>query len=228
VIAGGDGKPSAPGGETRIPGWVVDLASFRRWACSEDFPRRGRFCYLNGELWVDLTMEQLFTHNQVKTEFTLILGALVKGENTGYFFSDRVSLTHPAAELSTEPDGVFVPYDAVRQGRVRFVEGAEEGHVELEGTPDMVLEVVSASSVRKDTVLLRDLYWRAGVPEYWLADARRDPPHLDVLRRGRRGYTATRRQAGWLASAAFGRSFRLTQQPDPLGNPRYTLAVRNP
>jgi len=44
--------------------------------------------------------------------------------------------------------------------------------LELEGTPDMVLEVVSASSVVKDTETLLQLYWQAGIPEYWLVDAR--------------------------------------------------------
>ena len=35
-----------------------------------------------------MDMEQLFTHNLVKTEFTVVLGALRKGEELGYFFSD--------------------------------------------------------------------------------------------------------------------------------------------
>ena len=38
------------------------------------------------------------------------------------------------------------------------------GYLELEGVPDMVLEVVSRSSVRKDTVLMRQAYWRAATP----------------------------------------------------------------
>ena len=33
-------------------------------------------------------------------------------------------------------------------------------------------------------------------------------------------------EPGWLKSAVFGKSFRLTRQVDPLGDPRYTLAVR--
>jgi hypothetical protein len=28
---------------------------------------------------------------------------------------------------------------------------------------------VSPSSVQKDTVVLRELYWKAGIPEYWLS-----------------------------------------------------------
>ena len=91
----------------------------------------------------------------------------------------------------------------------------------------MVLEVVSASSVQKDTVTLRELYAKAEVAEYWLIDARDDPPRFDVLRLGDNGYTPTRRQSGgWLRSPVFGRSFRFTRQADPLGHPLYTLDVR--
>ena len=41
-----------------------------------------------------------------------------------------------------------------------------------------------------------------------------------------RGYRATPKKGGWLASAVFGKSFRLTRQADELGHPEYTLAVR--
>jgi Uma2 family endonuclease len=37
--------------------------------------------------------------------------------------------------------------------------------MELEGTPDWVLEVVSQSSVAKDTKWLRESYHKAGIPE---------------------------------------------------------------
>ncbi|HUG89872.1 MAG TPA: hypothetical protein VML55_03500, partial [Planctomycetaceae bacterium] len=46
-----------------VPSWVHDLESFRRWAKSDELPERGRFSFLDGEIWVDLSREQLFTHN---------------------------------------------------------------------------------------------------------------------------------------------------------------------
>jgi len=51
-----------------IPAWVDDLDSFRRWARSDEFPESGRICFLNGEVWVDMSKEQAFWHNQVKSE----------------------------------------------------------------------------------------------------------------------------------------------------------------
>src|SRR5260370_790088 len=152
-----------------IPAWVDDLESFRRWARSDEFPERGWFSYLNGEIWVDLSMEELFSHNQVKMQFTAVVGGLIRIVETGYFVCDRMLLSNPAADLSTEPDGLFSFYETIQSGRLRLIKGSEEGYIELEGTPDMILEIVSRSSVRKDTVRLRDLYWRGGVWPYRLA-----------------------------------------------------------
>jgi Uma2 family endonuclease len=74
--------------------------------------------------------------------------------------------------------------------------------------------------------VLRDLYWRAGVPEYWLVDARKLPLRFDILRHTADGYVATEGQDSWLHSVVFGRSFQLTQGTDPLGHPQFNLAVR--
>jgi Uma2 family endonuclease len=90
----------------------------------------------------------------------------------------------------------------------------------------MVLEVVSDSSVQKDEELLRRAYWEAGVREYWLVDARKTPIRFDILRHGPRGYAAARKQDGWLKSAVFGKSFRLTQAENDLGHPEFTLGLR--
>ncbi|HEY7425486.1 MAG TPA: Uma2 family endonuclease [Gemmataceae bacterium] len=209
----------------RIPSCVNDLESFRRWRQSDDYPERGWVSFLNGEIWVDTDMEQLFTHNQVKTEFTVVLGGLMKGEELGYYFSDRAALSNESANLATEPDGMFCSFAAIEDKRVALVEGAEEGHVEIEGTPDMVLEAVSAGSVRKDTKILRGLYWRVGIPEYWLVDARKTPVQFDILRWSARGYSATPRRQDWLKSKVFGRSFRLETKPDRLGHPQFFLRL---
>ena len=90
----------------------------------------------------------------------------------------------------------------------------------------MVLEVISPSTVIKDTERLRDLYWHAGISEYWLVDARGDRLEFDIFQRTAKGFTATRKQGGWTKSIVFGKSFRLTRQKDDLGHPEYTLAVR--
>jgi Uma2 family endonuclease len=209
-----------------IPNWVDDLESFRRWAHSEGYPEHGWISYLNGEIWVDLDMEELFTHNQVKTEFTAVVGGLVRTVETGYFVCDRMLLSNLVADFSTEPDGLFCFWQTVQSGRLRLIKGAEGGYMELEGTPDMVLEIVSRYSERKDTVRLRDLYWRAGISEYWLVDVRGASDRFDMLRHTKDGYVAAELQDGWLFSTIFGQAFQLLRQVDPLGHPRYKLQMR--
>src|SRR5207249_7134100 len=94
----------------RIPSWVNDLESFRRWARSDGYPERGWVSYLQGEIWVDTSMEQLFSHNRVKTCYTVVLGGIAETEQAGYWFSDRVALSHEGASLSTAPDGCYCSF----------------------------------------------------------------------------------------------------------------------
>src|SRR5665213_782496 len=155
----------------RIPKWVVDLASFRRWATSDEFPTVGWYGHLDGELWADISMERLI-HNRLKTEVAIVLGGLVRQTGVGEFLSDRMLLTNVEAALSTEPDGMFVSFASLKSGKAMFERG--EDSLEIVGTPDLVIEVVSRSSKAKDTEILPRLYHRAGASEYWLIEPSRD------------------------------------------------------
>jgi hypothetical protein len=209
-----------------VPEWVVDLESFCRWADSEDFLEQGRLWYLKGEVWVDMSREQVFTHLALKNEFAFVITGLVKAAPLGLFLPGGTFWSNVEVDVAGKPDGLFASTEALETGRVRLIEGVEEGYVEIEGSPDMVLEVISTSSVRKDTVVLRRAYWEAGIREYWLVDARGEAPKFEILKHGPKGYTATRRQGGWLKSGVFGRAFRLSQAKSALGHPEFALAVR--
>jgi Uma2 family endonuclease len=212
-----------------VPSWVVDFASFQRWCESEESPDEGRICFIRGSVWADLTDEPIFSHNQVKAEIACVLTSHVKAAKSGRFFSDGLRISHVPAELSGVPDGSYVSFDTLRAGRARYVEGKGKdagGYTHLEGIPDLVVEVVSPSSVDKDTKWLQKAYWEAGIPEYWLIDARRSPLSFDLYRHSTKGYTTARKSAGWVKSAVLGKSFRLTATTNGLGHPDYTLEVR--
>jgi Uma2 family endonuclease len=168
-------------------------------------------------VWVDISREQLFTHIQVKDEFTEVLRRLVRKNDLGFYFSDGLLLTNVPADISGNPDSTFVSKESLASGKVRFLEGVKGGYTEVEGSPDMVLEVVSRSSLRKDTELLHEAYWDAGIKEYWLVDARKPVLRFDIFRYTAKGYVSTPKQAGWLNSKVFRKSFRLTQTKGPLG-----------
>src|SRR5207253_2045854 len=138
---------------------------------------------------------------------------------------ENMLLSNLKAGLSTEPDAMFASWDTMREGRVRLVGPRPKQPVDVEGTPDMVLEVISRSSVRKDTVVLPELYLKAGIPEYWLVDPRGGMVRFDILRRTASGYRRVREQNGWRKSRVFDAAFRLVQSTDPLGDPAFRLDV---
>lgn len=209
-----------------VPVGGNDLESFRQWMHSDESPEQTALFFLAGEVWIDMSKEQFFSHNQIKQAFFRVLGGLVKQGRLGTFCPGGMLLSNANAELSGNPDGMFVSKESFREERVRMIEGAEDGIVELEGSPDMVLEVVSDSSVEKDNDLVADLYWKAGIREYWLVDARSERIEFQILRHTSRGYVATRPVGGWRKSVVFGKSFQLTRQLDDLGHPEFTLDVR--
>jgi Uma2 family endonuclease len=209
------------------PEWVVDYDSFRRWLHSEEFPEEGLVCMINGTLWADLSMERFFDHGQVKAEVCRVLGNLMKETRFGRFAPDGTRYSHPETQLSTEPDGLVIATEKFADRRVELVAGAKGKDTELIGTPDLVIEIVSPSSEDKDTEWLMSAYHNAGIPEYWLIDAREeDDIRFDIYKHGKKGYSAGRKHGGWVKSAVLGKSFRLTQSEDELGNPEFTLEVR--
>ncbi len=209
-----------------IPGWVVDHASFRQWFQSDDFPEEGRVSFLNGEVMFDMSQEQIFSHVRMKTEIGRVLANIAKRKLNGVYFGDGLLISHLGAEVSNNPDGVFVANASFEDGTVRLVEGAKQGYIELEGSPDMVLEVVSDSSVKKDFELLRVAYWKAGIREYWLVDARGEKLDFQILKLTSKGYSPIRAVGGWIKSAVFRKSFRLVATKNHLGHPDFELQVR--
>ncbi|MDB5313149.1 MAG: hypothetical protein JWO38_7351 [Gemmataceae bacterium] len=216
----------ADSGAVSVPSWVTDIDAFRHWLDVGDVPEKARTWFLEGEVWVDMSKEQIFTHGDLKGEITTVLRSLVKAAKSGRMLPDGVLLTNRKAGLSGNPDAVFLSGATLASDRVTLVPGQEGGFVELDGTPDMVLEVVSDSSEKKDTQILTEAYWEAGITEYWLVDARGKEVEFAILKRGAKKYTRVREQDGWVKSAVFGKEFRLTRETDPQGNPEFTLEVR--
>src|SRR5262245_22024608 len=117
----------------RVPSWVVDLESFRRWMDAKDVPEKARISYINDEVWIDMSKEQVFSHVLVKTKISFTVTGLVEAGQLGLYLGDGVRVSNTQANFSVKPDGVFVAQSALAAGRVRVVEGMEEGYLELEG-----------------------------------------------------------------------------------------------
>jgi Uma2 family endonuclease len=217
--------------EIRIPPTAYTWDGFRQWAASDDFPERGKITFVCGELIVDMSPESFEEHGAVKTEVCRVLTQLIRERGLGHYRIDRTLISHREAGLSSEPDSVFLTRDTIRSGRVTFVPevGRPHSSKEIVGAVDWVLEIVSPSSRRKDKKLLRDAYFNAGIPEYWLIDALGEKGQaidFQILVRAEGGYAAVQPKDGWLASPTFGCSFRLTREKDEDGFWQYTLDMQ--
>ena len=154
-----------------------------------------------------------------------VVGAIAKINNTGYFCCRGMLWSNLDVVLSTEPDGMYFAYTTIRSGRIRLIDDASVDYHEIEGSPNMTLEVISDSSVKKDTIILKDKCAKAGVDEYWLVDARGAELRFEIWRLHDGRYVVAPTNEGWLVSAVFGRSFKLEQSTDRLGHPRFQLLV---
>jgi Uma2 family endonuclease len=213
-------------GRIVIPEWVDDLDSFSAWRLSGAAPEQGEIAFLDTGIWVDLSMEEFLTHNQVKAAYDFAIMSVVQPAALGRYVPDRMLLRNAQANLSTEPDGLFFTWEVVQSGRLRLVEKPGQGMMELEGTPNLALEIVSKTSVEKDTVILRELYWKAAIAEYWLVDAREGKRSFQILRYTPEGYVDTQAADGWISSKVLGHQFQLQEKMDPLGHPQFVVAVR--
>jgi Uma2 family endonuclease len=208
----------------------LTLDAFRAWSHSGRFPQTGRIDYLDGEIHVDRTSEDLQTHGTPKTALAAELFVLVAKPQRGYVFVDRTRVTSAAAELSAEPDLVVVLFSSLDAGRVRQVPAARRTpgrFIELEGAPDLVVEIVSDASEHKDLERLPAQYARAGVPELWLLDARGSAIRFDLLTLVDGKYQRVPPDAkGWAASALLGCHCRITRKPAPHSGWLYALQRR--
>lgn len=210
----------------RIPP-IASLSDFRKWLRSDEFPERGRIDYLTGEIEVDMSPENLFFHGTLKGEIYAVLLDCVKKQELGYLFTDRTRITCLEAGVSAEPDIVFVSDDAIDTGRVRLVpasSGDDNDYIEIEGPPDLIVEIVSKSSEKKDTKRLPPAYFVAGVPEFWLVDARHEQLLFQIHHRGPDRFIPTATDAaGFQRSQLLGKGFRLERGKNAHGRPVYSL-----
>lgn len=207
---------------------TASLAAFRRWALSDDSPSRGRFDFIDSEIEVEWEPEDFFTHGTLKGELLRGISDEIGKAEGGYLFT-RARFSCPATNLSAQPDGTFVSVQSVESGRIGLMPkpgGEAWQYVELEGPPDLVVEVVSDSTVRKDTKRLPHAYFAAGVTEFWLVDGRKDLTFV-LHARGESGYEPVAADAeGFQPSAVLGTSFRLDRTKDRLGAWQYDLVSR--
>ena len=135
----------------------------RPWPTYQDYldiPGDDRYELINGEFI--LVSAPNIAHQGAITGFILSLGYFVELENLGRVFAapTEVILTDPEGINIVQPDIIFVSKE-----REHIIT-----HANIQGAPDLLVEILSPSTGRRDRTVKLDLYARHGVGEYWLAN----------------------------------------------------------
>ena len=121
---------------------------------------------------------------------------------------------------------MFISRESLDSGRAWLVPKASSQpgrYVEIEGRRDLVIEIVSDGSVAKDTRRLPVAYFKAGVREFWLADARGETTFV-IHHPGANGFEPVAVDGdGFQPSAVFGCRYRLDAVRDADGNWEFDL-----
>jgi Uma2 family endonuclease len=114
-------------------------------------------------------------HQKISFNLTVAMGSFVKQRGLGLILA--------------APSDVMLSDENVVQPDLLFVSTARASIVtedNIRGAPDLVVEIISELTRKKDEVTKRKLYERFGVQEYWVVD-----PELEtvkIFRRTQQGY----------------------------------------
>ena len=120
-------------------------------------PEDERYELLDGELV--MSEAPRIAHQQVDMDLGTLMNLFVKENNLGRVFS--------------APTDVVLSETAVVQPDLLFVSN-ERAHIiteqNIQGAPDLVVEILSPSTANRDWTIKRELYAAHGVKELWIVD----------------------------------------------------------
>jgi len=144
------------------------------YADYELFPDDGlRHEIIDGEHYV--TASPVTRHQRISRELLYLLMRYLKKNPIGEVFDAPFDVVLSLFDVVV-PDLVYISNDRTHLLTTK----------NLQGAPDLVVEILSPSTSARDKQLKRDLYERVGVDEYWLVDPDRDI--VCVYRRGASGF----------------------------------------
>lgn len=97
-------------------------------------------------------------HRLLVTKLVIRLGNLIEKDKLGILYLSPIDVVMSDKATPVQPDLVFI-----RDERRNIV---KENHIK--GSPDLVVEILSLSSIRYDRVTKFKVYETSGVHEYWI------------------------------------------------------------
>jgi Uma2 family endonuclease len=130
------------------------------------FPDDGkRHELIDGEHYV--TPSPNIRHQRISGRLHLIIGTWLEAHPVGQLFYAPLDIVFSQFDV-VEPDLLYV-------SNARASEILTEKHVT--GAPEIVVEIASRGTRKRDESIKKRLYERSGVSEYWVVD-----PEIDVIR----------------------------------------------
>ncbi len=141
------------------------------------FPDDGRRHELiDGEHYV--TLSPLTKHQRIVANLLISLGSHLKEITRGQLLCAPMDVVLSDQDV-VQPDLLFIAH-----GRVSII--TEKN---IQGAPDLVVEILSESSRKTDEIIKRKLYERYQVQEYWIVDPELET--IKIYRQADQGYTRT-------------------------------------
>ncbi|MBI3361047.1 MAG: Uma2 family endonuclease [Chloroflexi bacterium] len=101
-------------------------------------------------------------HQFAVVQATYAFETVVRARQLGVVYTAPIEVHLPGIAKPVQPDVLFVAQARRDIVKEKFIEGA----------PDLIVEVTSASTARLDRKVKLDAYERAGVREYWIVNPR--------------------------------------------------------
>ena len=106
------------------------------------------------------------THGSIIGRIFMFVGNYLDANDNGYIFGENTDVHFPDGNIF-QPDLSIV---------LKSNEKILDWRGNIYGTPDMVVEVLSKSTRKKDIIVKKDIYEANGVREYWIVD-----PYMKVI-----------------------------------------------
>src|SRR5438477_2439237 len=179
---------------------AVAEKSARRWAYEEYYRLNDdqRYEIIDGDLLMAPAPDTW--HQSWLGSLFRVLDAHICKQNLGKLFVSPVDVVL-SPENTVQPDLVFISTDNLRIVQRRAIFGA----------PDLLVELISPSSVRRDRYDKKRLYATFGAKEYWIGDPANKALEILSLKEGRYQLHCVAEERGKLMSPVLsGLEFDLT------------------
>jgi Uma2 family endonuclease len=113
-------------------------------------------------------------HQIIQTDLSALMWAHARQHQLGQVIAAPCAVQLPNQPVPLQPDILFV-----QAGRTDII-----GEAQVEGAPDLVVEILSPSNWLYDRREKFTLYQEAGVTEYWIVDPDQRTVEVFVLREG--------------------------------------------